>query len=136
MVVFYRSVCDSTTPPQQLNQPLRTLLPLNRVPKTHRQAPPSIQDAASYRIGLDQPLPLSSFPRSKAPIRFSSARSLKRGDSLEFVQRVEINVILSDPQCTSSSFFARRRCQRRNQIFTTKKVGVSHRDAGFRERQH
>ena len=136
MVVFYRSAWDSTTPPHQLNQPLRTPLRLNRVAETHREAPQSIQDAVSYRIGLDQPLPLSPFALSKAPIRFSSARSLKCGDSREPVQRVEFNVILSDPQCTSSSCFSRRRCQRRNQIFTTRKVGVSHRDAGFREKQH
>ena len=77
MVVIYRSACDSTTPPHQLSQPLRTLLPLNRVAETHREAPPSIEDAVSYRIGLDQPLPLSSFPLSMATIRPSSARSLK-----------------------------------------------------------
>ena len=124
MVVFYRSPCDNTTPPHQLNQPLRTSIPFNRVTETHREAPPSTQDAASYRIGLDQPLPLCSFPLSNAPIRSSSARSLKRGDNWEPVQPVEFNVILSAPQCTSSYLFSRRRCERRNQIFsTTTKVG-------------
>ena len=53
MVVFYRSACDSTTPPPQLNQPLRTPLPLNRVHETQGEAPPSIQDTVSYRIGHD-----------------------------------------------------------------------------------
>ena len=78
MVVFYRSACqDSTTPPHQLNQPLRTPLPLNCIAKTHREVPPSIEDAVSYRIGLNQQLPLSSFPLSMAPIRPSYAQSLK-----------------------------------------------------------
>ena len=89
------------------------------------------------RIGLDQPLPLSCFPLSMAPIRPSFARSLKRGDNQEPVQCVKFQVILSAPQCTSSSFCSRRRRKRRNQIFsTTRKVGASRRDAGCRERQH
>ena len=62
MVVFYRSAWDSTTPPHQLNQPLRTPLPLNCVAETHREAPPSIEDAVSYRVGLNQHLPPPSFP--------------------------------------------------------------------------
>ena len=44
----------------------------------HQQAPPSIQDAMPYRIGLNQLLPLSSFPLSMAPIRPSSTQSLKQ----------------------------------------------------------
>ena len=78
MVVFYRSAWDSVTPPHQLNQPLHTPLPLNRVAETHQEALPSIEDAVSYRIGLDQHLPLSSFPLSMVPIRPSSAQSLKQ----------------------------------------------------------
>ena len=94
-----------------------------------------------YRIGPDQPLPLSSFPLSVATIRPSCARSLKRwlsgGDNREPVQRVEFSVILSAPQCTSNSFLSRRRCEQINQIFpTTRTVGASHRDAGCRDRQH
>ena len=49
MAVFHRSVCDSTTPSHQLNQPQHTPLPLNRDPETHEQVPSSIQDAVSYR---------------------------------------------------------------------------------------
>ena len=44
----------------------------------HQQAPPSIQDAVPYRIGLDHLLPLSSFPLSMVPIRPSSTQSLKQ----------------------------------------------------------
>ena len=57
MVVFHRSACDTTTPSHQLNQPLHTPLPLNRVPETHEQVPSSIQDTALYRIR-----PIFAFP--------------------------------------------------------------------------
>ena len=60
MVVFHRSACDSTTPSHQLNQPLHTPLPLNRVPETHPQVPPSIQDAVSYRTRPTSASPLLS----------------------------------------------------------------------------
>ena len=68
MVVFYRSACDSTTPPQQLNQPLRIPLPLNRVVETHQEAPQSIQDAGSYRTRpAFASLLLSSFYGADSP---------------------------------------------------------------------
>lgn len=94
------------------------------------EATPSIQDAVSYDTGLGQPLPLSSFPLSMTPIRPFSARSLSRPSMYGF------NAILSAPQCTSISFFSRRRCGRRNRIFpTTRRWGRVHRDPVFRERQ-
>ena len=68
MVVLYRSACDSTTPLHQLNQPLRTPLPLNRVTETHREAPQSIQDAVSYRTRpAFASLLLSSFNGNNSP---------------------------------------------------------------------
>ena len=59
-VVFHRSACDSTTQSHQLEQPLHTPLTLNRLPETHTQVPPSIQDAVSYRTRPTMASPLFS----------------------------------------------------------------------------
>ena len=109
--------------------------PLIALPKPIERRPNPFR--TPYHIGLDQPLPLSCFPLSMAPIRPSFAQSLKRGDNREPVQCVEFSVILTAPRCTSSSFPSRRRRERRNQIFsTTRKVGASHRNAGFQDGQY
>ena len=123
-------------PRQTRSTNLCTLLsPSIALPKPIERRPNPFR--TPYNIGLDQLLPLSCFPLSMAPIRPSFAQSLKRGDIREPVQCVEFSVILTAPRCTSSSFPSRRRRERRNQIFsTTRKVGASHRDPGFRGRQH
>ena len=136
MVVFHRSACDSTTPSHQLNQPQHTPLPLNRVPETHPQVPPSIQDAVSYwtRPGFASPL-LSSLYNADLPflrMRFKAVLTIWSQFS-----EYDFDVVLTAQQCTSSSFFSRCRCERRNRIFRTRrKVVRVHRDPGIRERQH
>ena len=103
MVVFHRSAWDSTTPSHQLNQPLHTPLPLNRVPETRPQVPPSIQDAMSYRTRpiFASPL-LSSLNDADLPF----LRTIRKAVLTMCSQFTEykFNVILA-PQWTSSSFF-------------------------------
>jgi hypothetical protein len=129
MVVFYRSTCDSTTPSHQHNQLLSSSIAF---PKPNHKRP---SFSTLCRIGLDQPLlPPACFPLSMAPTRPSPARSSTNWSGFS---EYEVNVILSAPQFTSSSFFFRRRCERRNRIFgTTAVVRRVRRDPGFRGRQH
>ena len=134
MVVFCRSACDITTPSHQFNQPLHTPLTLNRLPETHTQVPPSIQDAVSYRTRPTMASPLfSSLNGVDSPFLRTIFKAVLTiwSQSSEY----EFNVILV-PQWTSSSF-SRRRCERRNRILRiTRNVGRVHLDPGFRERQH
>ena len=103
MVVFHRSACDSTTPSHQLNQPLNTPLPLNLIPETHPQVPPSIQDAVSYwtRPSFASPL-LSSLNDADLPFLRTICKAVLTMWS-QFTE-YKFNVILA-PQWTSSSFF-------------------------------
>ena len=103
-VVFDRSACDSTTQSHQLKQPLHTPLTLNRLPETHTQVPPSIQDAVSYRTQPTMASPLfSSLNGVDSPFHRTIFKAVLTIWS-QF-SKYEFDVILSAPQWTSSSFF-------------------------------
>ena len=103
MVVFHRSACDSTTPSHQLNQPLHTPLPLNRVPEAHPEVPPSIQDAMSYRTRPTFASPLlSSLNSADLPFLRTICKAVLTIWS-QFTG-YKFDVILA-PQWKSSSFF-------------------------------